>query len=433
MHSNELYKLYKQYPIISTDTRKISPDSIFFALKGEKFNANEFADSALEKGAKAVVIDQKSYAKDERYILVDDVLKALQELANYHRKQLNIPIIAITGTNGKTTTKELLKSVLAVKYNTFATQGNLNNHIGVPLTLLSIDDQVEIAVVEMGANHPKEIEFLCHIAEPTHGLITNVGKAHLEGFGSFEGVKQTKGELYTYLEQHEGVLFLQADNEHLTGMLAGRKMKNTITYGFAADRDIVGELKAANPTLSIVWRRAGADLHNMLETQLTGTYNTENILAAIAVGNYFGLTDEEINTGLRTYQPTNSRSQLIQTTDNLVIADYYNANSSSMLAALDNLSHLQAAHKTAVLGDMFEMGAEAMEEHQRVVERALHLDLDRLILVGKTFFALRDSKAEYYENIDQAKQAIVESKIKGSTVLLKASRGMAFEQLIEHL
>lgn len=433
MNNNELYKLYKKHPVISTDTRNIAPNSMFFALKGDRFNANQFADLALEKGAKVVVIDEEGYAKDERYILVSNVLQSLQELAKVHRSQLRIPIIGITGTNGKTTTKELLNSVLSVRFNTFSTAGNLNNHIGVPLTLLSIDEEVEIAVIEMGANHPGEIDFLCRIAQPSHGLITNVGKAHLEGFGSFEGVKSTKAELYHYLSNQGGTLFLQADNEHLRNMLDGLSMKEVVTYGLSSGKDITGTLISADPMLSVCWQKKGAINQYTADTHLTGTYNLENILASVAVGNHFGLTAEQINKGLNIYKPTNNRSQVIQTATNRIIADYYNANSSSMLAALDNLYHLKSIYKVAVLGDMFEMGEESESEHQRVLDKALSLGLSRVIFVGEMFFSLQNERAEFYRDINDAKKGLSNSPIKDSTVLLKASRGMAFENLIDLL
>src|SRR5690606_7899062 len=358
MHIDELYRLYRQYPRVCTDTRNILPDSIFFALKGERFNANTFAEEALSLGARYVVIDEAQYQKDERYILVDDVLQALQQLANHHRKQLHIPFIGVTGTNGKTTTKELLYAVLSQKFRVLATKGNLNNHIGVPLTLLSISEDVEAAIIEMGANHPEEIAFLCGLAEPTHGLITNVGKAHLEGFGSFEGVKKTKGELYDYLKSHDGVLFLQADNAHLVEMEQARGVNKVVRYGFSEGNDIIGRLEIANPFLTVSWHKNGGTDYK-ITTHLTGSYNTENILAAVAVGDYFGLTATEINAGVEGYVPTNNRSQITKTADNTVIADYYNANASSMAAALDNIAVIAGNKKVIILGDMFEMGEES--------------------------------------------------------------------------
>lgn len=433
MDIQSLYQIYKQYPNITTDTRKIEKDSIFFALKGANFNGNTFAEKALEMGAKYVVIDEETYRKGDAYILVDDVLKTLQQLANYHRHQLHIPIIGVTGTNGKTTTKELLYAVVSQKYKAYATKGNLNNHIGVPLTLLAIDDSIELAIIEMGANHLEEIAFLCGIAEPTHGLISNVGKAHLEGFGSFEGVKKTKGELYDWLQDHQGVLFLQADNPHLKEMASARKIADIITYGFSEGNDVIGKLLKANPLLQIEWQKKGAAESYVVDTQLTGSYNTENFLAAIAVGLHFGISSEAINRGIEGYTPTNNRSQIMKTAHNTLICDYYNANATSMAAALDNIRIIEADKKAIVLGDMFELGAESFEEHKKIVENVRAIPADRKIFVGKEFFAHRYEGGEFYETTAEAKQAISEKPITDATVLLKASRGMAFENLVDLL
>ncbi|MGJ1266212.1 UDP-N-acetylmuramoyl-tripeptide--D-alanyl-D-alanine ligase [Sphingobacterium spiritivorum] len=428
-----LYDLYLQHPYVSTDTRNILPGSLFFALKGANFNGNSFADQALQTGASYVIIDEASYAKDSRYILVDNVLESLQKLANHHRKTLSIPVIGVTGTNGKTTTKELLYATLSQKFKTYATKGNLNNHIGVPLTLLSIDSTIQIAVIEMGANHLKEIAFLCDIAEPTHGLISNVGKAHLEGFGSFEGVKKTKGELYDYLQNHNGTLFLQADNPHLNEMAATRKISEVVTYGFAETNDVIGKLLKADPLLQIEWKEKDKPDSYTVHTQLTGSYNTENFLAAIAVGLYFGVSAGQINTGIERYTPKNNRSQVTKTEHNTIIADYYNANASSMAAALDNIEVIDASRKVIILGDMFEMGDESDAEHEKVVQRAKSIGADRLIFVGKAFKKQAYLEAEFYETSEEAKQALIDRPVINSTILLKASRGMAFEHLMEVL
>ncbi|WP_317125965.1 UDP-N-acetylmuramoyl-tripeptide--D-alanyl-D-alanine ligase [Sphingobacterium corticibacterium] len=431
MTTEQLYQRYRESGTVSTDTRNIVPNSIFFALKGERFNANEFAAQALESGAKWAVVDESKYVADERYVLVEDVLTTLQELARYHRRQLHIPFIGITGTNGKTTTKELLYAVLSQRFKTYATKGNLNNHIGVPLTLLSIDDSIEMAVIEMGANHQQEIAFLCDIAAPTHGLITNVGKAHLEGFGSFEGVKKAKGELYDFLKTHDGVLFLQGDNEYLREMETQRGILKVVRYGFSPTNDIVGRLEYANPLLGVSWKIRDAEMFHTIQTQLTGSYNTENILAAVAVGRFFGIDDTQINQGIVTYTPTNNRSQITKTAQNVVIADYYNANVSSMEAALANLAVIEAEHKVIVLGDMFELGEDAAKEHRYIIDRALALDADRTIFVGEAFYAHQNTKAEFYATTDNAKEALRERPVVDSTVLLKASRGMAFEKLMD--
>ncbi|MDM1293897.1 UDP-N-acetylmuramoyl-tripeptide--D-alanyl-D-alanine ligase [Sphingobacterium sp. N143] len=433
MDIQSLYQIYKQYPNITTDTRKIEENSLFFALKGTNFNGNAFADQALEMGASYVVIDEEVYQKGERYILVDDVLDTLQKLANYHRKQLNIPVVGVTGTNGKTTTKELLYAVVSQKYNAYATQGNLNNHIGVPLTLLAIDDSVEFAIIEMGANHLEEIAFLCAIAEPTHGLISNVGKAHLEGFGSFEGVKKTKGELYDWLQDHDGTLFLQADNTHLKEMASSRQISKVVTYGFSDSNDINGKLLKADPLLQIAWKNKGEQQAYIVNTQLTGSYNTENFLAAIAVGVHFNVPAKEINQGIEGYIPTNNRSQIMKTKNNIVICDYYNANATSMAAALDNIRIIEAEQKAIILGDMFELGAESFTEHQGVVEQVKSINAEWKIFVGKAFYEHKHAGAAFYETTVEAKEALGANRIVGATVLLKASRGMAFEHLVEIL
>ncbi|MCA5005333.1 UDP-N-acetylmuramoyl-tripeptide--D-alanyl-D-alanine ligase [Sphingobacterium bovistauri] len=431
MQIEKIYNIYKQYPSISTDTRNIKHNSIFFALKGTNFNGNLFASQALESGAAFVVVDEPEFAKDDKYILVSDVLETLQQLASYHRQQLNIPVVGITGTNGKTTSKELVYSVLSQKFKTYATQGNLNNHIGVPLTLLSIDSSYEMAIVEMGANHVGEIEFLSNIARPTHGFITNVGKAHLEGFGSFEGVKKTKGELYDFIARHGGTLFLQADNIHLVEMAATRAFSKVVKYGYSDTNDVIGKLLIANPYLSIAWKEASKPESYEVYTQLTGSYNTENILAAIAVGLEFGMDPIAISEGITSYIPKNNRSQITKTLRNTIVADFYNANASSMSAALDNMQVLTADHKVVILGDMFELGDESFEEHKALVNKSKSLGFERLIFVGKEFFKHKEGGSEFYDTTDEAKAAV--SSISNSFILLKASRGMAFEKLLEVL
>ncbi len=433
MEPAALYPYFLKHPAISTDTRAIQPGGLFFALKGANFNGNAFAADALEKGASFAVIDEEQYQKDDRFLLVEDVLSALQELASHHRTQLRIPFIGITGTNGKTTTKELVHAVLSQKFNTYATKGNLNNHIGVPLTILSITEQTEIAIVEMGANHPGEIAMLCEIAQPTHGLITNVGKAHLAGFGSFEGVKRTKGELYDYLASHEGTLFLQQTNPLLREMAATRPIKKVVTYGFSSENDLMGELISANPLLEVQWRERSSARPYIIRTQLTGSYNTENILAAICIGRHFGVDAKDINDGIAGYEPANNRSQITKTEHNTVIRDYYNANASSMAAALENLRMLDSDHKAIILGDMFEMGDDSHEEHGKVVELALSLGASRIVFVGTAFLQHRCSDAEFYETTDAARDALAHQPIEGALVLLKASRGMAFERLLDAL
>lgn len=431
MHIEQLYAIYKQHPSIAIDTRNITADGLFFALKGANFDANCFAAQAFANGAAYAIIDDESFKQGDNYIVVDDVLETLQALACYHRQQLTVPIIGVTGTNGKTTSKELLYAVLSQHYSTYATKGNLNNHIGVPLSILAIDESYEIAIIEMGANHVREIASLCAICQPTHGLITNVGKAHLEGFGSFEGVKKAKGELYDYLQDHNGTLFLQGDNNYLVEMAAARNISKIVRYGFSAFNDVVGRLMTANPYLSIAWHQKQESVHYEVATHLTGSYNMENFLAAISTGLHFKISPTLINQGLSGYVPQNNRSQITKTARNTVVADFYNANASSMAAALDNMGVLTADTKVVILGDMFEMGDEAFIEHKHIIEKALQLNFSRLIFVGQEFYKQKSAVAEFYETTAQAQDAV--STVTDSTVLLKASRGMAFEHLLANL
>lgn len=424
-----IYHHYLSYPTISTDTRNIMPGCIFFALKGENFDANVFARNALNLGAAFVIIDNPEYQYDDRCILVDDVLITLQELAKYHRSQLRIPVIGLTGSNGKTTTKELINAVLSEKYRSFATKGNLNNHIGVPLSILSIKQDTEIAVIEMGANHQKEIEFLCSIAQPTHGLITNIGRAHLDGFGGFEGVKKGKGELFHYLKKENGTAFINRDNALITEMSNTAKLDHLIYYGTEGPNFITGKLVKSDPVIALDWK--GRDDYFSVQTNLTGSYNFENILASICIGAFFNLTAEQINKGLAGYSPKNNRSQLTKTETNTVICDFYNANPSSMTAALNNISSLGAANKVAIIGDMFELGAEAPEQHEEIASLAEQSGLNTLIFIGKHFYALKDQhKGEFFNTPAEAQEWIKAHPIKDSLVLLKGSRGMALEQLL---
>ncbi|MDP9048417.1 MAG: UDP-N-acetylmuramoyl-tripeptide--D-alanyl-D-alanine ligase [Bacteroidota bacterium] len=445
MTTEDLYKLFRQHPAISTDTRKIADGSLFFALKGDKFDANTFAAKAIEAGAAYAIIDNPEYNLNEKYILVDDVLTALQDLARYHRSQLNIPVIGLTGTNGKTTTKELINSILSQHYKTLATQGNLNNHIGVPLTLLSIDSSHEMAVIEMGANHQKEIELLCSIAQPTHGLITNVGKAHLEGFGGIEGVKKGKGELYDYLKKSEGqqncVAFVNSGDKTLLEMEQARALKNVVFYGTGNKQNLVtGKIIENSPLLTLQWTNSQSRNTSTTKTQLTGAYNLDNILAAICIGVYFGLTDEEIKKGIERYEPKNNRSQIVQTATNTLICDYYNANPSSMFVAIENIGKLDAKRKVLILGDMFEMGDETAVEHTSVIKKAMETPVDERIFIGKDFFEAKTAMDHrpstmdfFYPTADDAINALKASPIKKSTILIKGSRGMALERLVELL
>lgn len=425
----QLYQHYLKHPVICTDTRSITEGCLFFALKGDKFDANEFAEKAVADGAAFAIIDNADFAKGNQFILVDDVLSTLQELAKHHRKQLNIPVIGLTGSNGKTTTKELIRAVLAEHFEVFATKGNLNNHIGVPLSILSISEKVEIAVIEMGANHQKEIELLSNIAQPTHGLISNVGMAHLEGFGGFEGVKKGKAELYAYLSQNNGYAFVNAANKDLTEMVSKAEVKNVIRYNTTEEGAVQGVLKHSDPLIAFNWSFNGES--HEAKANLTGTYNFENILAAISIGCFFKLSPAEINKGLADYFPTNNRSQLTKTDKNTVICDFYNANPSSMAAAIINLNSLTSTNKVAILGDMFELGDESAAQHERIIALALENDIDTLIFVGHHFYhAKGDFNANFFATPSEAAAFIQTQSWKDSLILLKGSRGMALEQLL---
>lgn len=561
METPSLYALFEKFPLVSTDTRAIVPGSLYFALRGEQFDGNAFAEDALAKGAAYAIIDNPSvqkdnFQKDGRFIVVEDVLQALQELARHHRQRLDIPVFGLTGSNGKTTTKELLRSVLSTGFEVLATKGNLNNHIGVPLTLLQIHSGVEIAIVEMGANHPGEIAFLCKLAAPTHGLITNVGKAHLEGFGSFEGVKKTKGELYDYLARHQGQLFIQGDNPVLREMAMQRfgnrkgvieavdrgpgneavnhepmnetaghkaaKASEAVTYGSDTANHIHGKVIAANPFLEITWQQREVDGggaaggpagspagdsvgdsvrsqaggptadsawdsigdptsgpvasigSHTVQTRLAGAYNLENVLAAVAVGKHFGLSDEQINQGIQDYTPSNNRSQIIDTgKGNRIIGDYYNANASSMAAALESFRELTDPRpKVLILGDMFELGESAPEEHRQVIRLALEAGPARVLFIGKNFFQQRGlgsegagmsglqpegtqksgagesgvqesrlfsdspnedlpASASFFPTLEEARAALLKNPVTDSLILVKGSRGIALEKLVD--
>jgi UDP-N-acetylmuramoyl-tripeptide--D-alanyl-D-alanine ligase len=425
----QLYQHYLKHPVICTDTRLITSGCLFFALKGDKFDANEFAGKAIDAGAAFAVIDNPKFKENERFILVDDVLSALQELAKHHRKQLQIPVIGLTGSNGKTTTKELIRAVLAEHFEVFATKGNLNNHIGVPLSILSITPNIEIAVIEMGANHQKEIELLCSIAQPSHGLISNVGMAHLEGFGGFEGVKKGKAELYGYLSQSNGYAFVNAANKDLVEMLEKANVSQVVRYNVAEADSVSGILKHSDPLIDFAWSFNGKT--HQAKANLTGTYNFENILAAIAIGCFFKLSPTEINKGLADYFPTNNRSQLTKTDKNTVICDFYNANPSSMAAAIVNLNSLTANHKVAILGDMFELGEESATQHQNIVALAAKHQIGALVFVGKHFAQVKEKfNAHFFATPAEAAAFIQTQDWKDALVLLKGSRGMALEQLL---
>ena len=431
MNIKELYQLYQQHPTITTDSRYCPEDSIFLALKGASFNGNQFAQQALEKGCAFAIVDEKEYQTDKRIILVDDCLQTLKELAREHRRQYSIPVIGITGTNGKTTTKELIRSVLAEEYQVMATEGNYNNDVGVPKTLFRLDSNTEIAVVEMGASHPGDIKTLVDTAEPTSGLITNVGRAHLQGFGSFEGVCNTKGELYDYLCAHDCPIFVNRDNEHLMRMLSERSKQgnspDVYYYGQSDSEDILirGEVIRCDPFLTFRWREQDHDAGYQSEwmevtTHLIGAYNLDNLLAAITIGYVNDIAFEKINHALSNYVPTNNRSQLMKTEHNSLIVDAYNANPSSMKAAIDNFRLIESDKKMVILGMMGELGSVSEEEHQKVIDMLQEAHFDEVWLVGEEFQKV-NSQYRTFSNTEEVKQALSQHKPEGMTILIKGS------------
>ena len=424
-----LYTCFKECGKVTTDTRNCPEGSMFIALKGETFNGNAFARQALEKGCRYAVVDEPQYADSPNIFLVDDCLKTLQDLAREHRRTLGTYIVGITGTNGKTTTKELIATVLQKRYKTFYTQGNLNNHIGVPLTLLGLTEEHEMAVVEMGANHPGEIRTLVNIAEPDCGLITNVGKAHLEGFGSFEGVVKTKSELYDYLRSKENAfIFLDKDNDVLCQASEGLE---AIGYGLEGEGLYVkGKLHACAPFLAFEWEHEGKSYD--VNTHLIGAYNVKNALAAIAVGLRFDVPAEAICEALSGYVPSNNRSQLTETADNHLIVDAYNANPTSMMAALENFRLMEVPHKVAILGDMKELGEGSVYEHRKIVSFLGECGFERIILVGAEF-GQANAGFEHYPDVEAVKQLFATDKPLGKYILIKGSNSMKLAQLKEIL
>ncbi len=423
----ELYEIFLKHPVITTDTRDCPADSIFFALRGANFNGNDFAVKALESGCAYAVVDDPQLKGDDRLIQVDNVLVAMQQLATYHRRQLETPIVQITGTNGKTTTKELTAAVLSRKFNILYTQGNLNNHIGVPKTLLRLRPEHQIAVIETGASHPGEIAQLSEIVDPDCGIITNVGRAHLEGFGSFEGVIHTKGELYDYLRSKPGAfVFLDGDNPYLAPMTSGL---HTETYGKPDHGySVEGEVVECTPYLKFRFRIAGEEWHEV-QTHLIGSYNVTNALAAITIGHHFGVSAEEAAAAIADYQPTNNRSELMQTADNQLIVDAYNANPTSMKAALDNFALISHPHKMVILGEMRELGLASAAEHQKVAEQALGMGCEEVWFVGEEFQAYSEG-ALWFPDVDAVKTAIEGgNRPTGRLILIKGSNGTKLFQL----
>ena len=424
MTIEHLHQLFLEFPLVCTDTRKISPNCIFFALKGDNFNGNTYAAQALEKGASYAIVDEEEFAGHDKAILVNNVLNTLQELSRFHRNYCKAKVIGLTGSNGKTTTKELITAVLSRKYKTIATKGNLNNHIGVPLTLLSITPDTEMAIVEMGANHLKEIEFLCKLAMPDFGYITNFGKAHLEGFGSEEGVIKGKSELYDYLTSHDKSIFFNADDP-----IQKEKLSNVIKkFGYSQNKSEFFRIKlvGADPFVKI----SVDDI--LITTQLVGSYNFTNCCAAILIGKYFNVELDEIKRGIENYIPQNNRSQIIKKNGHHIILDAYNANPTSMKAALENFQQLKADYKIAFLGDMFELGKTAEKEHQEISNIATNMQFDQVFLIGENFFKTKSDLSKF-KSFDHLRETLNNKTLKNATILIKGSRGMALERILDLL
>jgi len=432
MEISSLYRIFQECTCVTTDSRNCPQGSLFIALKGEKFNGNAFAAKALEQGSAYAVVDEAQYAPtdDTHYILVDNCLRTLQQLANYHRKQSGTRIIGITGTNGKTTTKELIAAVLSQSHNILYTQGNLNNHIGVPLTLLGLQPRHDLAVIEMGASHPGDIKELVEIAEPDYGIITNVGKAHLKGFGSLEGVIKTKGELYDFLRRRsDATIFIHHDNPYLKKMAHGL---NQVPYGTEEGLYVNGHITDNSPYLTLEWKIGKDGQRHEVRTQLIGEYNFPNVLAAATIGCFFGVDAEKIDKALNEYTPQNNRSQLRQTTNNTLIIDAYNANPTSMMASIGNFCNMQVKSKMLILGDMRELGKESAEEHQKIVNYLEECGFEDVVLVGELFAATRHTYPDY---LDAAAliTALQENKPCGKTILIKGSNGIKLSSVADYL
>lgn len=430
MQIPELYKLYLQFSSIQTDTRKVTEDDMFFALKGPNFNGNQFAKEALTKGAAYVVVDEFTENTDQRIIQVPDVLEALQALAFHHRNQFSItakriPFIAVTGSNGKTTSKELIHAVLSTTFKTYTTEGNLNNHIGIPLTILKIKQDAEIAIIEMGANHQKEIEAYCTYTMPTHGIITNCGKAHLDGFGGEEGVRKGKGELYDYLRLHGGTAFIMWNYDYLQQMSEG--IGKRVTYG-TNDADVTGIVKSSSGLLEVAIN-SGADI-NTIKTNLVGEYNLPNVLLAVAIGKYFKVPDKKIKQALENYVPSNSRSQLIEKDSNKIILDAYNANPTSMKAAIENFAKMEGSDKVLILGGMMELGSQSLHEHENLIDLIEKYKWRDVVLVGGDFNKVMHSFS-FFENSLQAKEWFKNKNFNHVNILIKGSRSTAMEKVLE--
>ncbi|MEO6894601.1 MAG: UDP-N-acetylmuramoyl-tripeptide--D-alanyl-D-alanine ligase [Ginsengibacter sp.] len=424
MNIEEIYRIYQRFPNVQTDSRKLQKDEIFFALKGPNFNGNEFTQKALELGAAYVVADEDPGFSDKRIIIVNDVLTTLQQLAKFHREQFDIPFIAITGSNGKTTTKELIHQVLSTTYKTYTTKGNLNNHIGVPLTILKIKPDAEIAVIEMGANHLNEIASYCVYAKPLYGLITNIGKAHLEGFGGVENVKKGKGELFDFLKLNEGTAFVNTDDEAVFDL--GKKVKNVIYYGSHSE-NINGGILKNDPFLEIEIKGKSSFTIN---TNLVGAYNLPNVIAATCIGEYFKVSEANITKAIENYQPSNSRSQLVKKDSNTIILDAYNANPGSMKAAIENFANMQGNKKILLLGSMMELGDDSQKEHEEIVSLIDKNKWYAVVLVGKNFNQVKQDYINF-DNSSQAKEWLKKEDPKNAQILIKGSRSMQMEKVLE--
>jgi len=424
MDIEKIYELYKRAYTVTTDSRCITKDCVFVALKGEHFDGNDFALKVAEEGIAACVIaDRQELPSHDRLFIVDDSLKALQQLAKLHREKMQTPIIGITGTNGKTTTKELVSAVLAKKFNIIYTQGNFNNHLGVPLTLLRIKPETEMAVVEMGANHPGEIKQLTEIGTPDFGIITNIGRAHLEGFGGFEGVVRTKNEMYQHIAEHQGVVFVNSDNELLMNLSKDIKR---LTYGTRTNADVRGKMVSSNPYLTIETD------NTEIETQLVGDYNFENTMAAVAVGKYFNIPINNIKEALSEYRPTNSRSQVIETEKNRVILDAYNANPTSMSLAIRNFRNICKDDNLLIIGDMRELGAESQKEHETILNLIVELNFKNVFLVGNEFKKVcKNNGSITFENVDELIKHIENHHVEGKDILVKGSNSMKLGKVVE--
>jgi UDP-N-acetylmuramoyl-tripeptide--D-alanyl-D-alanine ligase len=430
----DLYKVYLSSDGVTTDTRTIQPGYIFFALKGDNFNANHFAGEALEKGASFAVVDEISETDNQKYkerlIQTDNVLKTLQQLAEYHRQQLKCPVLAITGSNGKTTTKELAAAVLSQKFKTYATKGNLNNHIGIPLTLLAIKPDVEFAVIEMGANHQGEIASYCEYTRPDYGMITNVGMAHTEGFGGFDGVVKGKTELYVYLSKNKGKVFVNADDSILISKIKELGISDVISYGKSSGVFCQGEIAGDNEFLSLTVPDKSGDI--LIQTNLVGDYNFENVLSAVCIGKYFSIETAKIKSAVETYVPSNNRSQKMSYGTNTVIMDAYNANPSSMQVALQNFGKINAPHKIAILGEMMELGSFAADEHKKISAMLAQMRVEKRIFVGKGFDFLRaEPNAVYFETSAQLKDWFRAQKFENCYILVKGSRKNELEKIFK--